>query len=157
AGARMVLLSVIFMLSIRLQAKATVSAARNFYGILTVSELNRSQPEWVAYKLSHGLISHGFQFRSPSKNLVATSYYGNNSGVGQAISMLRETGPQDHWRRTLRFGVIGLGVGTLAAYAQAGDSIHFYEINPDVIRIAEESKYFTYLSSCPAIVKIIPG
>jgi hypothetical protein len=156
-GASVVLLSVIFTLSNRLQAKATVSAARNFYGILTVSELNRSQPEWVAYKLSHGLISHGFQFRSPSKNLVATSYYGNNSGVGRAIAMLRETGSQDHSPRILRFGIIGLGVGTLAAYAKPGDSIHFYEINPDVIRIAEDSNYFTYLSRCPAIVKIIPG
>jgi hypothetical protein len=45
---------------------------------------------------------------------------------------------------------VGLGVGTLAAYVGPGDSICFYEINPAVIDIAENGKWFTFLSYCRA-------
>jgi len=38
--------------------------------------------------------------------------------------------------RPLRIGVVGLGAGTLAAYGQPGDFIHFFEIDPDVISVA---------------------
>ena len=31
--------------------------------------------------------------------------------------------------------MVGLGVGTLAAYGRPGDRFRFYEINPDVIRL----------------------
>jgi len=53
--------------------------------------------------------------------------------------------------------VIGLGVGTLAAYARPNDQLRFYEINPDVVKIAEDPKYFTYLSDCPAQKAMILG
>jgi spermidine synthase len=46
-----------------------------------------------------------------------------------------------------RVGVIGLGVGSLASYARAGDSWTFFELNPRVVDIAK--KYFTYLSGAP--------
>jgi spermidine synthase len=58
----------------------------------------------------------------------------------------------------MRVGVLGLGVGTLAVYGQPGDVYRFYEINPDVIRLAEgENAYFTYLSKSLAKVEIVPG
>jgi hypothetical protein len=54
--------------------------------------------------------------------------------------------------------VIGLGTATLAAYAQPGDYLRFYEINPDVIRLAEGDKgYFTYLSDTKGNYDIIAG
>ncbi len=37
-----------------------------------------------------------------------------------------------------RIGVVGLGAGTLAAWGRPGDSFRFYEINPDVERIARD-------------------
>jgi hypothetical protein len=150
------LLCGIFLLSARLQGQGAVFRVRNFYGVLTVQTLNSDQPQWEAYRLSHGLISHGFQFRSSPKSQLATSYFGNDSGVGRAIAALRGTGTQAHSQK-LRFGIIGLGVGTLAAYARADDYVRFYEINPEVIHIASSSGYFTYLSSCPAAMEIVPG
>ncbi len=57
--------------------------------------------------------------------------------------------------QNLRIGVVGLGVGTLASYGRAGDYIRFYEINPEVTRIANE--YFTYLKDCRASLDVIPG
>jgi SAM-dependent methyltransferase len=58
----------------------------------------------------------------------------------------------DHDRHV---GLIGLGVGTLAAYGRKGDHFRIYEINPDDVRIA--STRFSYLSDCPATVDIITG
>jgi len=54
-----------------------------------------------------------------------------------------------------RVGVIGLGVGTIAAYARPQDYYHFYEINPLVLKIARSE--FTFLSDCPAHLDIIIG
>jgi hypothetical protein len=39
-------------------------------------------------------------------------------------------------REPAEIGLVGLGTGTLAAYGQAGDYLRFYEINPDVLRLA---------------------
>src|SRR5258708_894070 len=58
---------------------------------------------------------------------------------------------------SLRMGIIGLGVGTLAAYGKPGDYIRFYEINPEVVRIARDARYFTYLSNCRAEIDIVVG
>ncbi|MGD9721824.1 MAG: fused MFS/spermidine synthase [Pirellulales bacterium] len=56
---------------------------------------------------------------------------------------------------TLRVGVIGLGCGTLAAYGKPGDYFRFYDINPAVVRIADE--YFTYRKDSAAKVDIVLG
>ena len=49
---------------------------------------------------------------------------------GQGHSRLQKSGP-------VRIGAIGLGVGTLATYARPGDVFRFYEINPEVVRMAK--------------------
>jgi spermidine synthase len=55
-------------------------------------------------------------------------------------------------------GVLGLGVGTLATYAQDGDVYRYYEINPVVVRLAEgESGYFTFLQDSKAETTIVAG
>jgi hypothetical protein len=79
---------------------------------------------------------------------VKTSYFGNGTGVAEAFGLL---GP----RRPLRVGVVGLGIGTIAAWGQEGDTFRFYEINPNVVRIAHEN--FTYLRDSAARVEIVEG
>jgi hypothetical protein len=158
AAVALLVLGSVFFLGIRSQTQGTVLVVRNFYGILTVRELNQEKPDWRAYSLSHGRIPHGFQFRSPLKSALPTSYYGVTSGVGQAIAALR--GNSSHGKphpANLRIGVIGLGVGTLATYAQPGDYLRIYEINPDVIRIATDQDYFTYLRNSPGKTDIVAG
>jgi hypothetical protein len=55
-------------------------------------------------------------------------------------------------------GVLGLGIGVLAGYGQSGDVFRFYEINPDVIRIAEgQGNYFSFLKDSQADIHVIPG
>jgi spermidine synthase len=53
--------------------------------------------------------------------------------------------------------VTGLGAGGLLAYAEAGQHWTMYEIDPVVERIAQNTNYFTYLSDCPAAVRIVMG
>jgi len=83
---------------------------------------------------------------------LPTAYYGRTSGIGLALLkyLRRNAG-------LLRIGVAGLGVGTLAAYARRGDYVRFYEINPDIISIARDERFFTYLRDCPAQVDVIAG
>ena len=53
---------------------------------------------------------------------------------------------------------MGLGVGTLASYAQPGQRWTFYEIDAAVERIARDPRFFTYLRDCEAeAVDIILG
>ncbi|MBI5833366.1 MAG: fused MFS/spermidine synthase [Armatimonadetes bacterium] len=112
---------------------------RNFYGVLRVSEYDKGK-EAAKLSLRHGRILHGFQFEAAKRRAWRTSYYSSGSGAGLALEHF-PTQPK-------RVGVIGLGTGALAAYAEAGDSFVFYDINPDVVQIT--SRYFTYVQDAQA-------
>lgn len=134
------------------QLRSSVVVVRNFYGVLAVREQSTGDG-WQIYRLVHGRVPHGWQFQSPEKRKLPTSYYGYNSGVGRVFAALR----QEHSTEPLRVGVIGLGVGTLAAYGELGDYFRFYEINPNVIRIAEDDHFFSYLRDCPSKLDVVMG
>jgi spermidine synthase len=130
-----------------------VRIARNFYGVLTVtSDKIAGSP---ALTLRHGKITHGFQFCEETKKRIPTSYYTPQSGIGLVLMNY----PGRAAGRTLRVGVVGLGVGTVAAYGIPGDYVRFYEINPEVIRIATSGPkgMFTFLSDSRAEVEVVPG
>jgi hypothetical protein len=131
--------------------------ARNFYGSLrvTVSDYDDAgegrQDEapgtGPVRVLMNGRIRHGMQMMADAEHRkIPTTYYGEDSGIGIALRNCCEGRPK-------RVGVIGLGVGTLAAYGQPGDTVTFYEINPLVEPIARN--LFTYLRESPAHVSVI--
>jgi hypothetical protein len=53
--------------------------------------------------------------------------------------------------------VIGLGAGALAAYSRPGDRYTFYEIDPVVVRIAEDERLFTFLADADGEIETIEG
>lgn len=124
-----------------------VHRSRNFYGVLTVFEHRRQEPLGHHYLLQHGRITHGLQLAAPELQALATTYYGSESGLGLALTATIG--------RNRKIGAIGLGTGTLAAYAHRGDSIEFYEINPAVRLLATNP--FTYLQQCPGACTLTPG
>lgn len=127
-------------------------AFRNFFGILRVREVNREAPRLAVYHLIHGVTNHGFQFKSDERRREPTAYFTENSGIGLAILN------HPSYNAGLNIGVLGLGIGILAAYGRPCDTIRFYEINPDVIRLAKGAGgYFSYLRECPARVEVVPG
>jgi len=98
--------------------------------------------------LLSGQIYHGLQFTDPADAMIPTAYFCPEQGMGVTFRALPD-------RTNRNIGVVGLGAGTLATYARAGDYLRFYEINPDVIRIAQT--YFTFLTNCPARLDLVPG
>jgi hypothetical protein len=156
AAALLILGATLFLVSSS-RARKNVWSTRNFYGVLTVKELRFGDADSQAYALYHGRIGHGIQFLAESKRLLPTGYYGETSGAGRAIAGLRSARSKAPGPTNLRIGVVGLGVGTLAAYGTAGDYIRFYEINSEVIRIAHDDQYFTYLRDCRARLDVITG
>jgi hypothetical protein len=111
---------------------------RNFYGTTRVLQAGPRR------LLIHGTTRHGFQDVTPlEQRQVPTGYYAPGSGIGATLGWLAAThdGP-------LRVGVIGLGAGTLAAYCRPGDAYRFYDIDPAVLRAAEE--WFSYLADARA-------
>lgn len=135
--------------------------ARNFYGVLRVSdesapnvvllkgdEPSRPKDDFRFRRLMNGTITHGLQFRGAARRDQPTSYYGPHSGIGAAFKALASLD-----RR--RVGVIGLGTGTIAAYAHEGDEFTFYEINPLVVQIAQQD--FTFLRDSKAHISFELG
>ncbi len=125
----------------------TIHASRNFYGALRVKQTRPDSDPDANRRLVHGVIMHGEQYINPAHRHIVTSYYGDTSGVGMALSRFHPA--------LQRVGVIGLGAGTLAAYGQKGDYFRLYEINPKVIDIANH--YFYYLTESKAKVETALG
>ena len=124
----------------------SLSMRRSFYGALRVVQTPRAGPQQMR-TLFHGTITHGAQFVQLPKRLRPTTYYGPESGIG---ILLRDCYPSPK-----RVGIVGLGAGTIAAYGQAGDTFRFYEINSQVVDIAQS--LFTYLRESHAQVQIVEG
>ncbi len=123
--------------------RARLDVARNFYGVVAVED-NRG-----AHDMVNGRILHGRQFMQESLRKRPTTYYVEASGIGRLMTFFRE-------RKDLRVGVVGLGAGSLAVYGKfPSQSFRFYEINPDVERMAR--KHFLYLQDCPARVEVVIG
>jgi SAM-dependent methyltransferase len=152
----LMLLSVVLRAHMVAVVEGSVEVLRSFFGVLKVEEEHAGDPERHVYLLRHGRILHGFQFASEAKRRVATSYYGEGSGVALALLHHPRREAASPGERSLRIGVAGLGVGTLAAYGREGDLLRFYEINPDVVRFAREG-VFTYLADTPARVEVVLG
>jgi len=156
--ASVLLLSTTVALRIQFSKNAMVRV-RNFYGSLRVVAADyEDQGEDTADAaraagpvrvLMNGRIRHGTQMLSDADHRKRpTTYYGEDSGVGLAI----DNCCAGHVRK---IGVVGLGVGTVAAYGRPGDTIRFYEINPLVEPIARN--LFTYLRESEALIAIVNG
>jgi hypothetical protein len=131
---------------------------RNFYGVLYVSKVTTVDPQFNSVELTHGRIRHGMQVQTPAFRRAPTTYFATDSGIGLALINHPRRRARQASDRSLRVGVIGLGVGTLAAYSLPGDLFRFYEINPAVTRLAAgEKPYFSFLQDSPANIEIVEG
>jgi SAM-dependent methyltransferase len=120
---------------------------RSFFGVHRV--VLQPSGNWIM--LNHGSTLHGVQARrtAESETLTAlslqpTTYYSRTGPLGDIVGLLESE------RRLRAVGVVGLGVGTVAAYAKPGMTLHFFEIDPTVCRIAADPRYFTYLADAAA-------
>ncbi len=134
--------------------KNVMDSSRNFYGVLRVKLTHPEAPKFFAHDLFDGQILHGYQLQTPPLNRIATSYFSNTSGIGLVL----RNHPFRKQGKGLKVGIIGLGIGTIAAHGEPGDVFRFYEINPDVIRLAKgDGGYFSFLSDSRAKIQIVQG
>lgn len=114
---------------------------RNFYGTYKIYR----EPGFTI--LSHGTIIHGSQFQDKGLAKVPTTYFGESSPAGKVL-----LSPEFNF---VDIGIVGLGAGTLAAYLKEGQTLDFYELDPDVLAISQ--KYFTYTSGAAGKINYIMG
>jgi hypothetical protein len=119
---------------------------RNFFGVREVREDVDKKMRW----LMHGTTNHGAQSTDPAKRQEPVTYYYRSGPIGDVFRAFPPTPGR-------RVAVIGLGAGGLVAYAGAGEEWTFYEIDPDIARVALDTNYFTYLKDTPAKVRVVLG
>jgi len=132
---------------------------RNFFGTISTHLLDGDSDRHRRLIMKHGGTKHGAQYLKESYRPLPVTYFSPFTGVGLALTSYQELHGQ---QRSLKVGVVGLGVGTLAAYGREGDEYRFYEINPAVHGLAvreygEPDLRFTYLTDCRAELTVVEG
>lgn len=117
---------------------------RNFYGTYTIWDV-ASYPQNVR-QLLHGRTVHGAQLLDPEERMTPIMYY----FIGGGIADVYETTPPAR-----RMAVLGLGAGAAAAYVNPGETMVYYEIDPDNEGIARH--WFTFLNECKGDVRVVVG
>ena len=133
---------------------AAVYKVRNFFGVLSVVDT----PDGKYRVLWHGTTAQGTQrVRDDEGNpmtgppeMIAEFFEG--AGIAQTLNAVhaKSAGP-------INFAVIGLGTGTLACQVRPGDTLTYYEIDPDIVRIARDPNIFQYISECAPETKVVLG
>lgn len=137
-----------------------VLAERNFYGVLRLYEMKPSPFSSRIRYLVDGNTTHGVQLVDREYAMVPTAYYSPSSGIAIAARyLLREAeAVNESAFRNLHLGVLGMGAGTMAAFAEEGDRVRFYEFNPAVVDIAASpSAHFTFVRDSKGKVSVVTG
>lgn len=134
-----------FTLGIQTLMSNTLFQERSFFGVFSVRQNvlmdENNRPEKY-HELFHGTTKHGAQRLVPHLQTTPLTYYSHQGPMGQLFSVYDQQ--DEHWQ----IGTVGLGAGALACYAKAQQQWTQYEIDPLVIDIAKNPKYFTYLKLC---------
>jgi hypothetical protein len=116
----------------------TLHVARNFFGTTRVT----TDSSGKINSFYSGNTIHGRQFVDQSRRCEPLSYHHENGPLGQVMAVFNAAPANP------RVAVIGLGIGAMASYSKPAQEWTFYEINSDVINLARNSPYFTYLQNC---------
>jgi len=114
--------------------------SRNFYGIKRITTRDDVKI------LVHGRTGHGGQYSDVKRSKFPLFYYHPKGPIGVLLQTID---------RPLNVGLVGLGVGSLAYYAQPNEEWTFFEIDPDVYKIAKEQ--FTFLKDSKVPINVIIG
>lgn len=123
----------------------TVHRGRSFFGVYAVRDFK----DQGLRELAHGTTSHGTQYIGElGRRPTPTSYYDTKGPMAEVV--LRQ-------RHDASIGVIGLGIGSLACLARAGQRMVFYEIDAEIDRIARDPKLFDFMHRCGKKIPTVLG
>lgn len=120
---------------------------RNFFGVMRVYKDHTNH----LVRFFDGTTMHGSQSTRPDYKMMPFSYYYKTSGGGNVMTYF------DHIAGPQKIALIGLGTGSLVCCTKPERFYDIYEINPDIVKMAENKDYFSYLSDCGSPYKIILG
>jgi hypothetical protein len=122
-------------------SRGVLEQTRTFFGAYTV------EANGEVHELVHGTTIHGTQLRDPSQRSVPTTYYSRQGPLGDAFGLGD--------RRNV--AAVGLGTGTVAAYGEAGQTMTFFEIDPEIVRMASDPDLFSYVEDSAAEIQMVVG
>ena len=129
-------------------------AQRSYFGVYRVM----TSSDGGYHTLIHGTTLHGAQRvrdddGNPVDDTKPATYYYDGSPIAQTIARVRERLGETKGR----YGVTGLGAGSLACHSREGEAWRFFEIDPVIIGIASDRRYFTFLTTCQPNPDIVLG
>ena len=122
-------------------------AERSFFGVSRVTR----EPSGQYHMLMHGTTLHGMQALVPARRREPLTYFHRGGPLGQFFAAVDGPTPRQ------AVAVVGLGAGSLACYGKPHQRWTFYEIDPTVLRIAANPRYFTFLRDCPPKAFVVLG
>jgi SAM-dependent methyltransferase len=125
---------------------------RSFFGIFSIIR----DSDGITNQMMHGTTSHGIQLMGKGGRMrrMPLTYYFPTGPIGQIFRSIRGSSIAKS------VGIVGLGVGTLAAYAEPDQDYTFYEIDPAIVRAARNPNFFTFLDDAEkggARVQVVIG
>jgi SAM-dependent methyltransferase len=135
---------VVLAATLLVQPAAPIYSERDFFGVVAVKRSGDITTMW------HGTTPHGNQASDPAGSRSPRGYYDRHGPLGDAMALAQARGGQN-------IGVIGLGAGVIAAYERPTDNMTFFEIDPAVVRAAEDPSLFTYLAQAPNRPTVVIG
>jgi hypothetical protein len=156
APARLVAVAAVALALIEVAARTdTLERVRSFFGVHAVVADSTGR----AHLLAHGNTIHGAEWvrdeagEPLTTRPVPASYFHAGGVYTQAINSVRAA----RGGKLERVAVVGLGMGSLACHARDGERWDFFEIDPEVVRLARDTRYFRSLSVCGPQAKIVLG
>jgi hypothetical protein len=133
---------------------ARVETARSFFGVHKVVETTDG---------THRLLFHGTTIHGAAlvRNQDGTPYLGRPEPISyyylggpfsEAVIAARKA--QGSLKRV---AAVGLGTGSLACYRRSGETWTFFEIDPEVLRIARDLRRFRFLAVCAPEAAVVLG
>jgi len=119
---------------------------RTFFGVHRVTLDATGQ----YHLLVHGKTLHGMQSLDPARRREPVSYYFRTGPVGDIMTFFGRAASE-------KIAAVGLGAGSLATYAQPGQSWTYFEIDPVVLKLARDERFFTFLRDSPARLRVVLG
>ena len=139
-----------------LGAGANERTIRSFFGVHKIYDVSTANS--TVRVLMHGTTIHGGQIvdgphaRTPEGRPSTATYFGPRSPMARVFDATKtnKAGP-------IRVAVVGLGAGTVACFMRPQDTLHFYEIDQTVVRIALDTKIFDYVAKCKPDSRVTVG
>lgn len=112
---------------------------RSFFGIHRVEARDEGRVRF----LIHGTTLHGYQDLRRGQASQPQGYYSRVGPLGQVF-----TGLLAHHRLPNQVGLVGLGAGASLCHGRAPQSWTVFEIDPAVVKIAQDASLLSYWSEC---------